>query len=107
MNDEARHDKLVYNLEDRLKNTGWKTHTKTDYKSYYKEGEMDLYGTKGRHRVYIEVKCNGKYKNVAKRQLRRIRDYLFPSNYKDYFFYAHYNNFVDDDKYTIRRVKIK
>ena len=105
MNNEVRHDKLVFNLEDRLKASGWNTKTHQEYRSYRLNGEMDLSATQGKYRIFVEVKCNGKYKNNAKRQLRRIRDYFFPSSRRDWYFYAHYNNFVDDD-YTIKRVKI-
>ena len=109
MNCEERHDKLVYNLENRLNkyDSGWVVTTHKYYKLYGNIREMDLQAVKGNYRITIEVKCNAKYRNNAKKQLRRARDSYFPSAKRDWYFYAHYNNYFDDNDYTIKRLKIK
>ena len=82
-----KHDKVIKNLESRLKNNGWEVINFEEYIDHNTEGELDLYATKNNYRLLFSVSDT-----VIKRKfvddigiLCRLRHYFY-DNYKTYAF---------------------
>lgn len=99
MSKQNRHDNLVLTLEERLKDSGWKTTTFKEYHNHHGDGEIDLYAVKDNYRAVVEVKCSIRQKNwiYAHDQLARASRNYFRDDKRTFAFVAYYDNRKSDD----------
>ena len=85
-----KHDKLIDIIAKDLKHRGYTDiHKNTEYKTL-RDGEIDLYATKGKYVLLFEMKTNFSLKNFgkAKEQLYRAEKYYFSKDQKVFKFYV-------------------
>ena len=86
----SKHDKLIDIIAKDLTKRGYTDiHKKIEYKTH-RDGEIDLYATKGKYVLLFEMKTNFSLKNFgkAKEQLERAEKYYFNKHQKVFKFYV-------------------